>query len=366
MNLKLNKKIPVGILGATGMVGQRFVSLLENHPWFEIVCVAASSRSAGKTYEEAVKDRWTLSTPIPEAIRQLRIYEVEKDKETIANQIGLAFSAVSLDKARVREVEIDYAAAGIPVVSNNSAHRWTEDVPMFIPEVNPDHVALIDIQRKNRNWTKGLIAVKPNCSVQSYVPVLEALKSFEPEEVVVSTYQAISGAGKTFTSFPEMKDNIIPYIGGEEKKSEDEPMKIWGKVRNGKLELATKPVTSSTCVRVPVTDGHMASVHVRFGKKPTEQEIIDSIQLFKDPLKELQLPSSPERFLHYFKEEDRPQTALDRDLGNGMSISVGRFREDNVMDWKFIALSHNTLRGAAGGGVLMAELLFKKGYIQYP
>lgn len=365
MNMKLKKKIPVGILGATGMVGQRFVSLLENHPWFEMVCLAASSRSAGKTYEEAVEGRWTLSTPVPEAVRQMRVYEVDKDKKTIVDQIGLAFSAVSLDKAKVREVEIDYAGMGVSVVSNNSAHRWTEDVPMLIPEVNPDHVALIDIQRKNRNWTKGLIAVKPNCSVQSYVPVLEALKSFEPEAVIVSTYQAISGAGKTFATFPEMKDNVIPYIAGEEKKSEDEPMKIWGTIRNGKLELAKKPLISSTCVRVPVTDGHMASVHARFGKKPSLQEIVDAIQSFRNPLKDLELPSSPEKFLIYFKEENRPQTALDRDLDNGMSISVGRFREDTVMHWKFVALSHNTLRGAAGGGVLMAELLFKKGYIQH-
>jgi aspartate-semialdehyde dehydrogenase len=364
--LKLNEKIPVGILGATGMVGQRFVSLLENHPWFEIVCVAASSRSAGKTYEEAVQNRWTLKTPIPENVRRLRIVEVEKDREKIAGQIGMAFSAVAMDKAKVREIEIDYAGAGVPIISNNSAHRWTEDVPMLIPEVNPDHVALIDIQRKNRNWDKGLIAVKPNCSIQSYVPVLEALKSFGPEEMIVTTLQAISGGGKTFDTFPEIKDNVIPYIGGEEKKSEDEPLKIWGTVRNGRLEPAVKPRISSTCIRVPVTDGHMASVHVRFERKPSKNEIIEAIENFKNPIADLELPSSPEKFLHYFEEEDRPQTALDRDKGNGMTISAGRFRQDNVMDWKFVALSHNTLRGAAGGGVLMAELLFKKGYIQIP
>ncbi len=354
----------MGILGATGMVGQRFVSLLENHPWFEIVCVAASSRSAGKTYEEAVQNRWTLSQPIPENVRCLRIVEVEKDREKIASQIGMAFSAVAMDKTKVREVEIDYASTGIPIISNNSAHRWTEDVPMLIPEVNPDLVALIDIQRKNRNWNKGLIAVKPNCSIQSYVPVLEALKSFGPEEMVVTTLQAISGGGKTFDTFPEIKDNVIPYIGGEEKKSEEEPLKIWGTIRNGKLELAVKPHISSTCIRVPVTDGHMASVHVRFERKPSKNEIVDAIENFKNPIAELELPSSPEKFLHYFEEEDRPQTALDRDRGNGMTVTTGRFREDNVMDWKFVALSHNTLRGAAGGGVLMAELLFKKGYIQ--
>jgi aspartate-semialdehyde dehydrogenase len=362
--LKQNEKIPVGVLGATGMVGQRFVSLLENHPWFEIVCVAASSRSAGKTYEEAVQNRWTLSTPIPENVRRLRIVEVEKDREKIISQIGMAFSAVAMDKAKVREVEIEYASAGIPIISNNSAHRLTEDVPMLIPEVNPDHVGLIDIQRKNRNWDKGLIAVKPNCSIQSYVPVMEALKSFDPEEMVVTTLQAISGGGKTFDTFPEIKDNVIPFIGGEEKKSEEEPLKIWGTIRNGKLEPAEKPRISSTCIRVPVTDGHMASVHVRFERKPSKNEIIDAIENFKNPITELELPSSPEKFLHYFEEEDRPQTALDRDRGNGMTISVGRFREDNVMDWKFVALSHNTLRGAAGGGVLMAELLLKKGYIQ--
>jgi aspartate-semialdehyde dehydrogenase len=364
--LKLKEKIPVGILGATGMVGQRFVSLLENHPWFEIVCVAASSRSAGKTYEEAVHNRWTLSTPIPESVRRLRIVEVEKDREKIAGQIGMAFSAVAMDKAKVREIEISYASGGIPIISNNSAHRLTEDVPMLIPEVNPDHVALIDIQRKNRNWDKGLIAVKPNCSIQSYVPVLEALKSFGPEEMIVTTLQAISGGGKTFNTFPEIKDNVIPYIGGEEKKSEDEPLKIWGTVRNGRLEPAVKPRISSTCIRVPVTDGHMASVHVRFERKPSKEEIVEAIENFKNPIAELELPSSPEKFLHYFEEEDRPQTALDRDKGNGMTISAGRFREDNVMDWKFVALSHNTLRGAAGGGVLMAELLFKKEYIQIP
>jgi aspartate-semialdehyde dehydrogenase len=326
--------------------------------------VAASSRSAGKTYEEAVQSRWTLSTPIPENVRQLQIVEVEKDRERIAGQIGMAFSAVAMDKAKVREVEIDYASAGIPVISNNSAHRWTEDVPMLIPEVNPDHVALIDIQRKNHHWDRGLIAVKPNCSIQSYVPVLEALKLFGPEEMVVTTLQAISGGGKTFDTFPEIKDSVIPYIGGEEKKSEDEPLKIWGTIRNGKLEPAVKPRISSTCIRVPVTDGHMASVHVRFEKKPSKKEIIDAIENFKNPIAELELPSSPEKFLHYFEEENRPQTALDRDLGNGMTITAGRFREDDVMDWKFVALSHNTLRGAAGGGVLMAELLFKKGYIQ--
>ncbi len=364
--MKLKEKIPVGILGATGMVGQRFVSLLENHPWFEIVCVAASSRSAGKTYEEAVHNRWTLSTPIPESVRRLRIVEVEKDREKIAGQIGMAFSAVAMDKAKVREIEISYASGGIPIISNNSAHRLTEDVPMLIPEVNPDHVALIDIQRKNRNWDKGLIAVKPNCSIQSYVPVLEALKSFGPEEMIVTTLQAISGGGKTFNTFPEIKDNVIPYIGGEEKKSEDEPLKIWGTVRNGRLEPAVKPRISSTCIRVPVTDGHMASVHVRFERKPSKEEIVEAIENFKNPIAELELPSSPEKFLHYFEEEDRPQTALDRDKGNGMTISAGRFREDNVMDWKFVALSHNTLRGAAGGGVLMAELLFKKEYIQIP
>ncbi|MBN2030846.1 aspartate-semialdehyde dehydrogenase [bacterium] len=357
------KKIPVGVLGATGMVGQRFVSLLADHPWFELSVVAASSRSAGQSYRDAVEGRWSLNTPIPENIGNLKVYEVEADMGKIADQIDFAFSAMSLDKSKVREVEDRYAEMDIPVVSANSAHRWTEDVPMIIPEINPHHVELIDIQRKNRNWGKGCIAVKPNCSIQSYVPVLEALKSFGLEKVIVSTYQAISGAGKTFKSWPEMEDNVIPFIGGEEKKSEDEPMKIWGEIKNSKLVLAEKPIISATCIRVPVTDGHMATVNVELRKNPAKEELIDTIKQFQNPIESLHLPSSPEAFMTYFEEDDRPQTALDRDLGRGMGIGVGRLREDPVLGWKFVALSHNTLRGAAGGAVLVAELLMEKGYI---
>ncbi len=362
--LQLKNKIPVGILGATGMVGQRFVSLLENHPWFEVVCVAASSRSAGKPYREAVENRWSLKGEIPVKIGELPVFEVERDIENISKKIVFAFSALSLDKEKIREIENNYAEIGIPIVSNNSAHRWTEDVPMIIPEINPHHVELIDIQKENRGWEKGFIVVKPNCSIQSYVPVLEAVKEFGVEQVIVSTYQAISGAGKTFETWPEMEDNVIPFIPGEEEKSEDEPMKIWGKIVNGKLELATKPKISSTCIRVPVTDGHMVSVNVKFKTPPLKEEFINAVENFQNPIGELNLPSSPEKFLKYFYEDDRPQTRLDRNLENGMGISVGRLREDTILDWKFVALSHNTIRGAAGGAILVAELLTKKGYIR--
>jgi aspartate-semialdehyde dehydrogenase len=363
MSLPKNKKLRVGLLGATGMVGQRFVQLLEEHPWFEVVCLAASERSAGKSFGEAVGKRWSLKTPIPKILLGQKVLEVEKDMQTVADRVDFVFSAMSLDKDRVRKIENAYAASGVPVVSCNSAHRWTDDVPMLIPEINHAHVALIDLQRKNRGWSSGLIAVKPNCSIQSYVPVLDALKEFGLEKVIVSTYQAISGAGKTFAMWPEMTDNVIPSIPGEEKKSEDEPMKIWGSVVDGKLELAKKPSISATCIRVPVTDGHMASVSVSFEAKPGREEIIEAIRNFKDPLLPLGLPSSPKKFLTWFDQDDRPQTALDRDLENGMGISAGRLREDAVLDWKFVALSHNTLRGAAGGAVLIAELLADKKHI---
>lgn len=363
MSVSQNRKLRAGLLGATGMVGQRFVQLLENHPWFEVTCLAASERSAGRTVQEALGGRWSQKTPIPKNLLGLKVLEVEKDMKSISGQVDLVFSAMSLDKERVKAVEAAYAAAGVPVVSNNSAHRWTVDVPMLIPEVNPGHVTLIDFQRKKRGWTTGLIAVKPNCSIQSYVPVLEALRPFGLEKVAVTTCQAISGAGKTFDTWPEMRDNVIPFIPGEEKKSEDEPLKIWGEVRDGKLVPAKKPVISATCIRVPVTDGHMASVSVSFSRKPKREEIIGAVRDFSDPLRPLGLPSSPERFLTWFDEEDRPQIALDRDLYGGMGISAGRLREDPLFDWKFVALSHNTLRGAAGGGVLIAELLVKKGYI---
>ena len=356
-------KLRVGILGATGTVGQRFIQLLENHPWFEVTCVAASPRSAGKPYEEAVQNRWSQSTAIPQSVRSLNVLNVETDIKQIADEIDFVFSALSLDKAKIREIENQYGGMNVPVVSNNSAHRWTEDVPMIMPEINPHHLEWIDIQRKNRGWEKGLIVVKPNCSIQSYVPVIEAWKNFGPKQVIVSTYQAISGAGKTFDSWPEMIDNVIPYIGGEEKKSEDEPMKIWGSIKNGKLEPAAKPAISATCIRVPVTDGHMVSANIAFEKKPSRQDLIDAINHFKNPIEKLKLPSSIDPFLKYFEEEDRPQTAIDRDLARGMGVAVGRLREDSILDWKFVALSHNTIRGAAGGAVLTAELLVKKGYI---
>ena len=357
-----DQKWKVGILGATGMVGQRFVQLLADHPWFDVVCVAASERSAGKAYSESVTGRWSQQTDIPAAVGELRVYEVASDIDKITAETDFVFSALSMDKAKIREIENLYASRDIPVVSNNSAHRWTEDVPIMMPEVNPHHLELIDIQRKNRGWNRGLIVVKPNCSIQSYVPVVHAWLKFEPEQMIVSTYQAISGAGKTFESCPEIVDNVIPYIGGEEQKSEEEPMKVWGRIKNNKIEPAKKPVISSTCVRVPVTDGHMAAVNIRFAKKPKAEDLIEAIQNFKDPLADLNLPSSPRPLLKYFEEEDRPQTRLDRDLENGMTVTVGRIRPDTILDFKFVALSHNTLRGAAGGAVLTAELLAKKGY----
>lgn len=356
-------KLKVGILGATGMVGQRFVSLLDNHPWFELTTVAASPRSAGKSYEEAVAKRWAMSAPIPETVRKLTVLRVEEDMKNIVGQIDFVFSALDLDKEKIREIEEAYAALDIPVVSNNSAHRWTDDIPMLMPEVNPHHAALIDIQRKNRGWNKGFIAVKPNCSIQCYVPPLSALWEFDPQEVVVSTYQAISGAGKTFDTWPEMVDNIIPYIGGEEEKSEKEPMKIWASLVNNKLNLAEKPIISATCVRVPTQDGHLATVRVNFKNKPSKEQILSSFEQWKNPLSEYQLPSAPPAFIKYLSEEDRPQTKLDRDEGNGMTITIGRLHEDRVFDWKFVCLSHNTIRGAAGGAILVAELLKAKGYL---
>jgi aspartate-semialdehyde dehydrogenase len=357
---KTNGVLRAGILGATGMVGQRFIQLLENHPWFETVCLAASERSAGKIYESAVGARWSQKSAIPKSVSKQQVLEVERDLKTVSERVDLVFSAVDMDKEKTRQIEEAYAGAGVPVVSCNSAHRWTEDVPMLIPEINH---ALIESQRKKRGWKTGLIAVKPNCSIQSYVPVLEALKSFGIEKVSVTLCQAISGAGKTFDTWPEMTDNVIPFISGEEKKSEEEPLKIWGMIENGRLIRAEKPVISATCIRIPVTDGHMASVSVGFRNKPGLNDMIEAIRRFQDPLAPLGLPSSPARFLTYFSQDDRPQTGLDRNLEKGMGIAVGRLREDTVLDWKFVALSHNTLRGAAGGAVLIAELLVKKGYI---
>lgn len=356
------KKIPVGILGVTGMVGQRFITLLNNHPWFEVVCLAASPKSAGKKYKDAVDGRWMMEASIPQSVDSLIVRAVEDDMDQIAKRVSLIFSALDMDKEKIKEVENEFAKRGIMVVSNNSAHRWTPDVPMIMPEINPDHLELIRAQQKNRGWKKGFIVVKPNCSVQSYVPLLTPLLKFQPKKVVVTTLQAVSGAGKTLETWPEMQENVIPFISGEEEKSEKEPMKIWGKLRNGVIVAATSPNMSATCIRVPVEDGHMASVSVSFAKKPVVKEIIDAWKKF-DPLKGLKLPSSPTPFITVMNEENRPQTRLDRDLGRGMGISVGRFREDELLDYKFVGLSHNTIRGAAGGAILTAELLKVKGYI---
>ncbi len=356
------KKLQVGLLGATGMVGQRFISILSRHPWFEIACLAASPKSAGKTYLEAVADRWRIDQPLPQRVKKMLVLSVAEIKK-ISRQVDFVFSALDLDKDQIKELEIKYAKEGVPVISNNSAHRWTEDVPMIMPEVNYRHLELIDIQRKKRGWKKGLIVVKPNCSIQSYVSILTPLMRFKPKKVIVTSLQAISGAGKTFKIWPEMVDNVIPYIAGEEEKSEDEPMKIWGKIKKGRLILAKEPKITATCVRIPVSDGHMASVAVKFEKKPSREQIIKAVTVF-NPLKDLKLPSSPKgAFIKYFDDNDRPQTKTERNFEDGMGITMGRLREDKIFDWKFISLSHNTIRGAAGGAVLLAELLVKKGYI---
>lgn len=359
----VKSKIPVAILGATGMVGQRFIALLENHPWFEVTCVAASANSAGQQYGTVVSDRWSQPTPIPQQIANMKVYSVADDMDEICQQARFVFCAIDAEKDYIQQIEEAYAAKGLPVVSNNSAHRWTDDVPMIMPEVNPDHLQMIDIQRVNRGWTTGLIVVKPNCSIQCYVPLLHAWKQFEPKEVIVSTYQAISGAGKTFATWPEMVDNVIPYIGGEEEKSEKEPGKIWANIKEGKFVVENVPVFSANCIRVPISDGHMAAVNVNFAKNVTAEELLLAITEFKNPLDELDLPSAPKPFLNYFEEDNRPQTKLDRNAHNGMSISIGRLRQDPILGWKVVALSHNTVRGAAGGNILNAELLVKKGYI---
>lgn len=361
---KIIKKIPVGILGATGMVGQRFIKLLENHPWFEVVCVAASNKSAGKNYSEAVQGRWLQAGNIPDNISKMIVNSVEDDVEEILKKVSFVFSAIDADSDLIRKIEETYAKAGLPVVSNNSAHRWTVDVPMIMPEVNPDHLKMIEIQRKNRGWKTGFIITKPNCSIQSYVPLLNAWKKFEPQKVIVSTYQAISGAGKTFATWPDMVDNVIPYIGGEEEKTEKEPAKIFAKIKDDKFELANELQISANCIRVPVLDGHMATTNIQFKKKVKKEDLLEAIQNFQNPLENLNLPSAPKPFLTYFEEENRPQTKLDRDLYGGMGISIGRFRQDPVLGWKCVALSHNTVRGAAGGSILNAELLLKMGYIK--
>ena len=353
----------VGIIGATGMVGQRFALLLKDHPWFKVTCVAASSRSAGKPYAEAVGSRWAFrDTPIPEEIGKLMVMDAS-EVEKIAELVDFVFCAVDMKKDEIRALEERYAKAEIPVVSNNSANRHTPDVPMMIPEINGDHAAIIEAQRKRLGTRVGFVAVKPNCSIQSYVPALWPLMDFEPESVMVCTYQAISGAGKTFDTWPEMIDNVIPYIGGEDEKSECEPLKIFGSIQGDEIVDATAPNISAQCLRVPASDGHMAAVSVKFKKKPTMEEIFERWENCKPATAGLGLPSSPEKFLHYFEDPARPQTRLDRETEGGMAICIGRLREDPVMDYKFVCLSHNTLRGAAGGGVLSAEYLCKMGYI---
>ena len=359
----MDKKLRVGILGATGMVGQRFIALLENHPWYEVVTVAASPRSAGKTYEEAVGGRWKMTTPMPETVKKLVVANVN-EVEKVAASVDFVFSAVDMSKEEIKAIEDAYAKTETPVVSNNSAHRWTKDVPMVVPEINPEHFEVIEAQKKRLGTTRGFVAVKPNCSIQSYAPVLTAWKEFEPTEVVATTYQAISGAGKNFKDWPEMVENIIPYIGGEEEKSEQEPLRIWGKVVDGEIVKAEGPVITTQCIRVPVLNGHTAAVFVKFAKKPTKEQLIEKLVNFKGLPQELELPSAPKQFIQYLEEDNRPQVNLDVDYENGMGVSVGRLREDKVYDFKFVGLSHNTVRGAAGGAILCAETLTAKGYIQ--
>ena len=358
----MSEKLKVGILGGTGMVGQRFISLLEDHPWFEVTLIAASQRSAGKTYQEAVGERWKMATPMPEGAKGLVVMNVN-EVEKVASPVGFVFSAVDMTKEEIKKIEEEYAKTETPVVSNNSAHRWTPDVPMMVPEINPEHMQVIGSQRKRLGTQRGFVAVKPNCSIQSYAPVLTAWKEFEPYEVVATTYQAISGAGKTFKDWPEMTENIIPYIGGEEEKSEKEPLRIWGEVRDGVIVPAVSPVITCQCIRVPVLNGHTAAVFVKFRKKASKEQLIEKLVSFKGLPQELALPSAPKQFIRYMEEDNRPQVALDVDFEKGMGISVGRLREDSVYDWKFVGLSHNTVRGAAGGAVLCAELLKAQGYI---
>ncbi len=358
----MSEKLKVGILGGTGMVGQRFISLLENHPWFKVTTIAASPRSAGKTYEEAVGGRWKMDTPMPEAVKNIIVKNVNEVEE-VAAEVDFVFSAVDMTKEEIRAIEDAYAKTETPVVSNNSAHRWTPDVPMIIPEINPEHTDVIEAQKKRLGTTRGFVAVKPNCSIQSYAPVLYAWREFEPYEVIATTYQAISGAGKTFKDWPEMVENIIPYIGGEEEKSEKEPLRIYGKVENGQIVPTAEPKISCQCIRVPVLNGHTAAVFVKFRKQPTKEQLIEKLVSFKGVPQELELPSAPKQFIQYMEEDNRPQVKADVDYENGMGISIGRLREDTIYDYKFVGLSHNTVRGAAGGAVLCAELLKAKGFI---
>ena len=358
----MRNKLKVGVLGATGMVGQRFVSLLEGHPWFDLTAVAASASSAGKSYADAVAGRWTLPTQVPATAAGLLVGNVS-DIAAIADQVDFVFCAIDMPKDATAKLEEDYARAETPVVSNNSAHRWTADVPMMIPELNADHAAVIEAQRRRLGTRRGFVTVKPNCSLQSYVPAIHPLLGFGPTKIIVSTYQALSGAGKTFESWPEMIDNVIPFIGGEEEKSETEPLKIWGTLSGGKIQKATAPVISAQCYRVPVSDGHMAAVSVAFERKPTRDQILSAWKEFGGRPQQLALPSAPRPFLHYFEDNDRPQTRLDRDAGRGQAITLGRLRPDPIFDWRFVGLSHNTVRGAAGGSMLTAELLASDGYL---
>ena len=361
----MSEKLKVGILGATGMVGQRFVTLLENHPWFEVVTLAASAHSAGRTYEEAVGSRWKLEMPMPEYVRNMTVRNVA-DVEEVAAGVDFVFSAVNMSKDEIRAIEEEYAKTETPVVSNNSAHRWTPDVPMVVPEINPEHFEVIEHQRRRLGTTRGFIAVKPNCSIQAYTPALAAWKEFEPREVVVSTYQAISGAGKNFQDWPEMVGNIIPFISGEEEKSEKEPLKVFGNVDAEKGEIVPFDgglKITSQCIRVPVLNGHTATVFVNFAKNPTKQELVDRLVNYTSQAAELGLPHAPEHFIQYLREDARPQVALDVDYAGGMGVSIGRLREDSIFDWKFVGLAHNTLRGAAGGALECAEMLKAFGYI---
>ncbi len=360
------EKYKVGVVGCTGMVGQRFITLLENHPWFQLTAVAASGRSAGKSYAKAVEGRWKMTTPIPEEAKELVVLDIEKDLDAFVSQIDFTFCAVNMKKDEIKVLEEKIAQKECPVVSNNSAHRFTPDVPMVVPEINPEHIKVIDAQRKRLGTKVGFIAVKSNCSLQSYVPALHPLREkYGLSKALVTTYQAISGAGKTFETWPEMVDNVIPYIGGEEEKSEKEPLKMWGTIENGEIVPTDKPNITSQCLRVPVSDGHMAAVFMSFdeGKKPSIEEIKETWANFKGRAQELELPSAPKQYLHYFEDPNYPQTRLQRNLEGGMAISLGRLREDSQYDYKFVGLSHNTLRGAAGGGVLLAELLAAEGYL---
>jgi aspartate-semialdehyde dehydrogenase len=355
-------KYAVGIVGATGMVGQRFVKLLEDHPWFEIKALAASKRSADKTYAQAVAGRWAFDFDIPAAVRDMPVLD-GSDIDAVAEPVDFIFCAVDMPKDETRALEDAYCLREVPVISNNSAHRHTPDVPMMVPEINDAHMAVIEAQRRRLGTARGFVACKPNCSIQGYVPAISALLEFEPEKIMVCTYQAISGAGKTFKTWPEMIDNVVPFIGGEEQKSEWEPLKIWGAVRGGVVVDARAPIISAQCYRVAASDGHMAAVSVAFKKKPSRAQILERWENYAGRPQKLRLPSAPEKFLTYFEAEDRPQTRLDRDLYGGMGVSIGRLREDPILDWKFTSLSHNTLRGAAGGAVLTAEMLAKDGYI---